>query len=77
MWTCKRLVGKFLENLAGSTDRCNTGLKFTRRSFKAQGFPRGLEFLFVDGARSERMAVFREFGNSRVDSRWISAQLRA
>jgi hypothetical protein len=27
---------------AGSTGRCNTGLKFTRRSFKAQGLSRAL-----------------------------------
>ena len=27
---------------AGSTGRCNTGLEFTRRSFKAQGFARAL-----------------------------------
>ena len=27
---------------AGSTGRCNTGLQFTRRSFKAQGFSRAL-----------------------------------
>jgi hypothetical protein len=27
---------------AGSTGRCNTGLEFTRRSFKAQGLSRAL-----------------------------------
>ena len=31
-----------LETPAGSTGRCNTGLQFTRRSFKAQGFSRAL-----------------------------------
>jgi hypothetical protein len=38
--------GNFVTNLpklrAGSTGRCNTGLQFTRRSFKAQGFSRAL-----------------------------------
>jgi hypothetical protein len=29
-------------SLAGSTGRCNTGLKFTRRRFKAQGLSRAL-----------------------------------
>ena len=32
----------FMEMLAGSTGRCNTGLEFTRRSFKAQSFSRAL-----------------------------------
>ena len=30
------------ETTAGSTGRCNTGLEFTGRSFKAQGFSRAL-----------------------------------
>jgi hypothetical protein len=33
---------KFLQSRAGSTGRCNTGLQFTRRRFKAQGFSRAL-----------------------------------
>src|ERR1035437_9542754 len=31
-----------LKTPAGSTGRCNTGLKFTRRGFKAQGLSRAL-----------------------------------
>src|SRR5258705_8031383 len=38
------VIGNFEANLpitrASSTGRCNTGLQFTRRSFKAQGFSR-------------------------------------
>jgi hypothetical protein len=33
---------KCLQNGAVSTGRCNTGLKFTCGSFKAQSFPRAL-----------------------------------
>jgi hypothetical protein len=32
----------FPKTRAGSTGRCNSGLEFTRRSFKAQGFSRAL-----------------------------------
>jgi hypothetical protein len=32
----------FLQSMAGSTGRCNTGLQFTRRRFKAQGLSRAL-----------------------------------
>jgi hypothetical protein len=31
-----------LQSPAGSTGRCNTGLQFTRRRFKAQGLSRAL-----------------------------------
>ena len=31
-----------IKSLAGSTGRCNTGLKFTRRSLKTQGLSRAL-----------------------------------
>jgi hypothetical protein len=34
----ERTVADFLQGRAVSTGRCNTGLEFTRRSFKAQGF---------------------------------------
>jgi hypothetical protein len=40
------VIGNFVTNLpkcrASSTGRCNTGLKFTRRGFKAQGLSRAL-----------------------------------
>ena len=35
-------IAKFPKTPAGSTGRCNTGLKFTRRSLKAQGLSRAL-----------------------------------
>ena len=35
-------ITKFMQNGAVSTGRCNTGLKFTRGSLKAQGFSRTL-----------------------------------
>ena len=35
-------ASEFPNGCAGSTGRCNTGLKFTRRSFKAQSFARAL-----------------------------------
>jgi len=39
---CRGVSAEFLENGAVSTGRCNTGLQFTRRSIKAQGFSRAL-----------------------------------
>ena len=33
---------RFLQSRAGSTGRCNTGLQFTRRRFKAQSLSRAL-----------------------------------
>jgi len=36
------VFGKLPNNRAVSTGRCNTGLKFTRRSLKAQGLSRAL-----------------------------------
>jgi len=35
-------AAQFPESRAGSTGRCNTGLEFTRRGFKAQGLSRAL-----------------------------------
>ena len=61
-----RLSGKVKPNCpkspAGSTGRCNTGLKFTRRSFKAQGFSRALieaqSYLVEIGLRVDRTSRF-------------------
>jgi hypothetical protein len=38
----RNLFVYWLNTLASSTGRCNTGLQFTRRGFKAQGLSRAL-----------------------------------
>src|ERR1700722_18333820 len=71
---------KFRKNGAGSTGRCNTGLEFTRRGFKAQGLSRALleaqSYLVEIGLRVDGQVGFlREVLSQQAGGIFIGAAL--
>jgi hypothetical protein len=65
-----KLRSKLPKTWAGSTGRCNTGLQFTRRSFKAQGFSRALirkhDVAIADGRVGNSGEVEGRFGVGKI-----------